>query len=323
MCQRCATLLRTYSYICKKSEKFLIMASNVINRYVWLLNTLLQHKELSLKEISNMWKNSGLGDNKPLPRRTFQMHRNAIEELFGININYNAYSNVYHIESADRFRCSRACRWLLESFSVANIVRAGANMEERILFEEAPGGVEYIETVVKAMQQNRILVINYRQFGKEPKMLRFCPYAMKIYNRRWYMVGKVCDGVKIINIALDRTLTMELSDEVFALPEDFDAKNFYANTVGIYVNENEAPQLVKLRVRDIQREYLRTLPLHHSQEEEIATSNEYSIFRYFLCITPELTTQILAMGENVEVLEPQALRDRVRDRAVQIANLYK
>ena len=32
------------------------MASNVINRYVWLLNTLLQHKELSLKEISKLWK---------------------------------------------------------------------------------------------------------------------------------------------------------------------------------------------------------------------------------------------------------------------------
>ena len=67
------------------------MASNVINRYVWLLNTLLQHKELSLKEISNLWKNSGLGDNKPLPRRTFQMHRDAIEDLFNIV--------GYHIES--------------------------------------------------------------------------------------------------------------------------------------------------------------------------------------------------------------------------------
>jgi predicted DNA-binding transcriptional regulator YafY len=55
----------------------------------------------------------------------------------------------------------------------------------------------------------------------------------------------------------------------------------------------------------------------------MATSNEYSVFRYFLCLTPELITQILAMGENVEVLEPQELRDRVKERAFQIANLYK
>ena len=299
------------------------MASNVINRYVWLLNTLLQHKELSLKEISNLWKNSGLGDNKPLPRRTFQMHRDAIEDLFNINIVYDTSSNVYHIEDADKFKCSRACRWLLESFSVANLIQAGANMEERILFEEVPGGVEHLETVVKAMQQSRILCIDYRQFGKEPKNLHFRPYAMKIYNRRWYVVGRASEGGKIVNIALDRTLSMELTDEIFALPEDFDAKNFYAGTVGIYVDDNEALQLVKIRVRDVQREYLRTLPLHHSQEEEIATSNEYSDFRYYLRLTPELTTQILAMGENVEVLEPQELRERVKDRASKIENLYK
>ena len=299
------------------------MASNVINRYVWLLNTLLQHKELSLKEISNLWINSGLGDNKPLPRRTFQMHREAIEDLFNINIVYETSSNVYRIEDADRFKCSRACRWLLESFSVANLIQAGANMEERILFEEVPGGVEHLETVVKAMQQSRILCINYRQFGKEPKTLHFRPYAMKIYNRRWYVVGRASEGGRIINIALDRTLSMAMTDEVFVLPDDFDAKNYYACSVGVYVNENDAPQIVKLRVSDIQREYLRTLPLHHSQEEEMATSNEYSVFRYFLCITSELITQILAMGENVEVLEPQELRARVKKRAVQIANLYK
>ena len=299
------------------------MASNVINRYVWLLNTLLQHKELSLKEISTLWQNSGLGDNKPLARRTFQMHREAVESLFNINIVYESSSNVYYIEDADRFKCSRACRWLLESFSVANLIQAGANMEERILFEEVPGGVEHLETVVKAMQQSRILCINYRQFGKEPKNLLFRPYAMKIYNRRWYVVGRVSEGGRIINIALDRTLSMAMTDEVFVLPDDFDAKNYYACSVGVYVNENDAPQIVKLRVSDIQREYLRTLPLHHSQEEEMATSNEYSVFRYFLCITPELITQILAMGENVEVLEPQELRARVKKRAVQIANLYK
>ena len=299
------------------------MASNVINRYVWLLNTLLQHKELSLKEISNLWKNGGLGDNKPLPRRTFQMHRDAIEDLFNINIVYETSSNVYHIEDADKFKCSRACRWLLESFSVANLIQAGANMEERILFEEVPGGVEHLETVVKAMQQSRILCIDYRQFGKEPKTLLFRPYAMKIYNRRWYVVGRASEGGKIVNIALDRTLSMAMTDEVFVLPDDFDAKNYYACSVGVYVNENDAPQIVKLRVRDVQREYLRTLPLHHSQEEEMATSNEYSDFRYYLRLTPELTTQILAMGENVEVLEPQELRARVKERAIQIANLYK
>lgn len=298
------------------------MASNVINRYVWLLNTLLQQKTLSLREISELWQKSGLGDNKPLARRTFQMHRNAIEELFNICINYDSASNSYYIEDADKFRISRTCRWLLESFSVANLIQAGANMENRILFEEVPGGIDHIEKVVRAMQQEKILHIDYQQFGKEPKELYFRPYALKIYNRRWYIVGRASDGGRIVNIALDRVRVMELTNLRFTPPEDFDAKSFYAHSIGIYVDESIKPQFVKVRVRGVMREYLRALPMHHSQEE-CATTNEYSDFRYYLSLTPELSSHLLTMGECAEVLEPQALREQMRERASKIAKLYK
>lgn len=298
------------------------MSSNVINRYVWLLNTLLQQKALSLREISELWQKSGLGDNKPLARRTFQMHRNAIEELFNICINYDSASNSYYIEDADKFRISRACRWLLESFSVANLIQAGANMENRILFDEVPGGIDHIEKVVRAMQQEKILHIDYQQFGKETKELYFRPYAMKIYNRRWYVVGRASDGGRIVNIALDRVRVMELTDLRFSLPEDFDAKSFYTHSIGIYVDESIKPQFVKVRVRGVMREYLRALPMHHSQEE-CATTNEYSDFRYYLSLTPELSSHLLMMGECAEVLEPQALREQMSERASKIAKLYK
>ena len=70
------------------------MISKTFNRYIWLLNTLLQYKQLTFEEINVLWKESCLGDGTPLPLRTFHQHKNAVEELFGVEIKCNA-SNGY------------------------------------------------------------------------------------------------------------------------------------------------------------------------------------------------------------------------------------
>ena len=65
------------------------MISKTFNRYIWLLNTLLQHKQLSYEEINALWKECRLGNGSQLPLRTFHQHKNAVEELFGIEIKCN------------------------------------------------------------------------------------------------------------------------------------------------------------------------------------------------------------------------------------------
>lgn len=42
------------------------MISKTFNRYIWLLNTLLQYKRLTFEEISNKWKESCIGDGLSL-----------------------------------------------------------------------------------------------------------------------------------------------------------------------------------------------------------------------------------------------------------------
>ena len=69
------------------------MISKTFNRYIWLLNLLLQEKQLTFDEISQRWKESNLGDNKPLPLRTFHQHRSAVEELWARLT--NKYRSVY------------------------------------------------------------------------------------------------------------------------------------------------------------------------------------------------------------------------------------
>ena len=299
------------------------MAGKSISRYVWLLNTLMQRKSLTFKEICDLWDRSSLNDGKALALRTFHQHREAIAELFGVEIVCDVATYKYSIASPEELKNNSAQQWLFNSFAISNTIEAGRNMKNRILFEEIPSGAEFAQTVVDAMQQNRVLFVDYKPFQGEKFDLYLQPYAMRVYNQRWYVVGRFKESGTIRNIALDRILRMEITDEEFVLPEDFDANDYYTHTVGIFVNEMLKPQRVVLRTFGVSTEYMRSVPLHHSQREIATNGNEYSDFEYYLNLTPELTGKLLSKGDWVEVLEPKELREAVKNNATSITNLYR
>jgi len=298
------------------------MGSKTINRYVWLLDVLLQKKKLTFEEISNLWERSCLGDGNPLPLRTFHQHKSAIEEMFGVEIKCNPSDGYhYYIGELENFRKDRTKQWLYNSFTLSNMIIAGHNMKGRILFEDIPHGTEYLQTVIEAMRQNKTLEIDYQPFKGNHEIRYLSPYAMKVYNRRWYVVGKMDNKIK--NIALDRVIDMVITDESFTIPKSFNAEKHYANTVGIYVNDDIKPQTVRIRVYDERVDYVRSLPLHKSQEEVLTKDGEYSEFKYKVCHTPELETQLLSMGEYVQVLEPKELRDKIKERIEKSLKYYQ
>lgn len=299
------------------------MASKAINRYVWLVNTLMQRKSLTFKEICNLWDKSSLSDGKPLALRTFHQHREAVAELFGVEIVCDTNTYKYSIALLEELKNNSAQQWLFNSFAISNTIEAGRNMKDRVLFEEIPGGAEYAQTVVDAMQQNRVLFVDYKPFKGEKFELYLQPYAMRVYNQRWYVVGRFKESGSIRNIALDRIQRMEITDESFALPDDFDANDYYSRTVGIFVNESLTPQRVVLRTFGVATEYMRTLPLHPSQHEISSNGDEYSDFEYHINLTPELTGKLLSKGNWVEVIEPKELREEIKKYAESIAALYR
>ena len=97
----------------------------------------------------------------------------------------------------------------------------------------------------------------------------------------------------------------------FVIPNDFEARKYYKDVVCIYVNENLPVVNLKIRVYGVQMEYMRMLPLHKSQSEIKSRYGEFAEFTYRVCLTPELKSKILAMGPNVEVLEPLEYREEI------------
>ena len=107
------------------------------------------------------------------------------------------------------------------------------------------------------------------------------------------------------------------------MPEDFDARKYFANVIGIFVNNDLPVTKVMIRAYGTQAEYLRSTPLHKSQSEGKSKYGEFAEFTYRLCITQEFVSQLLAMGDKVEVLEPEELREEMKKRITAMFNFYE
>lgn len=299
------------------------MISKTYNKYIWLLDTLIRENGMTKEDICARWGET-MGKGRPMSQRTFHDHCRAVEDLFGIKIVCNVSNGYkYCVSNLDVLRNDKLRGWLIKSFSLSNMIIAGHNMKDRILFENVPHGTEYLKTVIEAMQKSWELIVDYQRFKDSRKTLTIQPYAMKVYRQRWYVLAYIKESDAVRSIAFDRVLEMSTTKQKFSPPKGFSAEKYYANNIGIFVDEDRKPQKVRIRVYGRQVDYLRTLPLHPTQEEVLTRHQEYSDFQYRVCLTPELSTHLLAMGADVEVLEPQELREEIIRELEKCLNKYK
>ena len=290
------------------------MISKTYYRYIWLLNTLLDSDPLSFEEIALLWQDDPLSDGE-LPLRTFHEHRKGIKEMFGVEIECNKTDGFrYYVKNPEVLSQERLATWLLNAYNVPKGFATYNRMQDRVLLEEMSRGNIFVDSILDALQRNVVVIVDYQSYEGPHEIYHVSPYALKAYNRQWYMLGFIEEKNAIRNIALNRILDFKKTNKSFDRPKEFDARKYYANTIGIFVNDELNVETVKVRAFGVQMEYLRALPLHKSQEEVKTKYGEYADFQYRLCITPELVSALLAMGEKVEVLEPRSLRQQIIDR---------
>lgn len=304
------------------------MISKTYYRYIWLLDTLLNSSPLTIDEINMLWEDCPLS-NGPIPLRTFHEQRKGIKEMFGVEIVCDrSHGNVYYVKNPEVLDKQKVAKWLLHKYSIPQDFATFNSMKDRILLEEIPLGTSFLDDIIEAMQKNVELQVDYQRYENEQdeynlQEFHIQPYALKVFNRRWYLLGFIKEKDGLRTIALDRILALKVLTKSFTLPEYFDARKYFANVVGIYTNPDLSVVNVKIRAYGVQAEYLRSMPLHKTQSEVRSKHGEFAEFTYRLCETPEFISQLLAMGDRVEVLEPQALRDEIKERIISMFNFYK
>jgi len=304
------------------------MISKTLIRYIWLLDALLQKRNLTLEEISILWEISGIGNGSPMPSRSFHEHRKGIKKLFGVDIECDRSKNVYYVKNPEVLEENKLSKWLLYNYSIPKDFITFNGMKDRILLEDIPLGKNFRDAIIDAMRRNVELKIEYQRYetdleGEHLKIFHMQPYAMKVYNHRWYLLGYMKEEDDIRTIALDRILHISVLESSFSLPENFDANKYFSNVIGIYTNKDLPVSEVKIRAYGVQADYLRSTPLHKSQSEGSSKYGEFAEFTYRLCITPELISQLLSMGDSVEILEPKELREKMKKKINYMFNLYQ
>ena len=299
------------------------MAKSYFNRYVWLLDTIMQHGYITQTDLSDLWQRSALNeDGVPLPSRTFHNHREAILDMFGIDIKFDK-ARGYYIANEDT-NANGIRNWLMTSLSVNNLINESSTLRERIILEDIPSSQDYLRSIINAMKEGKMLEMEYQKFKDSQKYkVIIAPYCVKLFKQRWYVVGQPSDAQKPRIYALDRIKGLLQTRRDFKVPEKFDAKEYFANWFGIVHDEvNYKPEIIRLKVWAKQRNYFHTLPLHHSQKE-VEEHDDWSIFEYFMAPTWDLEQELLQYNDNVEVLEPQSLRDQMIEHAGNILEIYK
>lgn len=300
------------------------MSINLLNKYVWLVETIYKNKYISYEEINEKWLDDDISEGVEIPKRTFHTWIHEAEEMFGLVIlcerkgGYN-----YYIENAEEIKQGGLRNWLLNTISTGNLLMNNQQLKDRILLEEVPSVNDHLEPIIKAMRSNLTLTISYKSYWRdESSTFDVEPYCVKVFKQRWYLVGKspYYDQVRIY--ALDRILDLEITDVKFKMPAKFNPTEFFEFFYGIIAHENPEAETIKLKVSAGQSNYLRSLPLHHSQKE-IEKTEDYSIFKLRLCPEFDFQQEILSQTPEIEVLEPEWLRKEISEKLSVSIKKYK
>ena len=300
------------------------MAKNLLNKYVWLVETIYKAKKISFEEINQHWVDNDLSEGKPLPIRTFHKWRQAIEEMFGLIIeNENGGQYRYYIENADDLRNGSMRSWLFNTLTVSNLMMESASIKDKILFEEIPDGEQYLPIILEALKKNYVLGMTYQSFSRdEANTFEVEPYCLKAFKQRWYLVARSPYYDKIMIYSLDRVKWLGLTEKSFKYPKSFIPEEFFEDSFGIIADTKVKIETVKLKVSAGQANYLRSLTLHQTQKE-IERTDEYSIFTVRLRPTFDFRQEILSQGCDIEVLEPTWFRDEIAEISKHMWNKYK
>ena len=287
------------------------MARNLINRYVWLVDTISRYGRITLKDLNAAWLRSEISEGKPLARRTFFHYRDGVEEMFDINIQCDKSTFEYYIDESDGENNARLRSWLVDSVSMSGTLSNARDVSGRIMLENVPSAREHLPVVIDAMKQNRRIRFSYKSYTRSLPTdgIVLEPYFVKIFKQLWYVIGMNVKDKQMKTYALDRMSRLNILQDTFVMPDDVKPSEFFKDCFGITTNKNSAKRIV-LRVEPTQAKYFRALPLHSSQQEVV--HDDYSIFSYKMRITYDLKEEIMSHGATIEVLEPNELKTLIR-----------
>ncbi len=302
------------------------MVSELIGKYIWLVQSLIASGDggMTFKELNEKYSRRF---GQAYSRRTFNNHRLAVADLFGIDIDCDRSTNRYFIPySGDVLDNNESIGWLVNTFTVNSLLSLGKErLSGRVSVEEIPSGQKYLTAIMQAMEDGKELEIVYGKYSSDSsETLHVQPFAVKEHEKRWYLVAfcheragadRRNDDINAWRVyGLDRITSLQVTDVSFRMPKDFDVDGIFSQSYGIYFPKaGQKPVTIRFKVTDEEARYLRDLPIHRSQVEENAAKGDGRIFRIRVIPNRNLTMEFCRHAGRLEVIEPEEVRLSVKE----------
>lgn len=283
--------------------------AQIFYQYIWIINTLRANRPMTFEELNRKWQDDKVTEGNALQRSSFNRHRDAILDMFGIIIDCDKKTYKYYISNKDVLSDDSIERWLFSTLTVHGVLSDSAAVKERLVLENAPAGEQYLDIIIRAIRTDRRLHIGYKKFQAEGYEKVVCPYALKLFRQRWYLLA-LNDEEQLRIYALDRMTMVEPTDEPFEMPVGFSPQQYFSEYFGVMTADTPMAHVI-VRAHKWMPNYLRTLPLHHSQQE-LASTPDYTDFSFDIRPTSDFLGELLRHSEGIEVLEPLDLREKMR-----------
>ncbi len=293
------------------------MAKEYFKRYVWLLQTLQTRGYCKFEELNGIWMKSTLNtDGKPMSKRTLANHKASILDMFGIVIGCDRKTNEYYIENEDDVGNDNLQEWMLGALSLGSMLHDDASLKDKVIFEDEQSSQKYLPAFIEALKRSVTVEFDYQNHEmSEPRKFFLAPYCVRMFRKKWYVLG-VREGTTDPHVyALDRVLYAKCTENEYEYPADFSAKSYYSPYFGIDVHAGAKPEIIRIKASSRQSDNLRRFPLHHSQNEVGTDEEGRTTFEYFIVPSSTFIGEILMMQGSLEVLEPASLRAEICKKA--------
>jgi predicted DNA-binding transcriptional regulator YafY len=249
--------------------------------------------------------------NVGFSKRTLQRDLKEIRNVFGIDIEYSRTNRGYYISQSEAENMN--FQRMIEAFDMFNSLNLAQDLTPFIHLEKRkPQGTENLYGLLHAVKNKLKIKFTYQKFWEEKISQRLVePYALKEFKNRWYVLAKDCKDNNIKSFALDRLTDLEITKLHYQYPDNYSIEKRYRYCFGIISPNGAEPQDIILSFDPFQGKYVKTLPLHETQEV-LVDNNQETRIKLKLCLTHDLIMELLSFGGNMKVIEPKSLADEIK-----------
>lgn len=204
----------------------------------------------------------------------------------------------------------------------------------------AQRGVELLPILLEGINNNHTIEFWHHPYTSKPSFKKVCPLILKEYQGKWHLHGYDLKSKEYRTYGIDRIRELKQKDKYdWNLLQDLEKEiNLFKSRLGAamplkgyFKKEGVKPEIIQLRVSDFYLNYLKSKPIHTSQEivdddklllKKLGTGEEmdYTLVNYYLVPNYDLIKFIVSQLGDVIIQKPKRLKLYVKENFYSLIN---